>query len=131
MPSQDFIDVRIISNGVPLVEYHDPEGNSDNENSHTRYVEARTDQSFAVQVTFLPGFDLEFAPMLYAEVYIDDADDYRFITFEKAKVKHHKGVLRQEKQHTFEWKLYKNDATGDWEKFLFKFGALGRSQHSA
>jgi hypothetical protein len=40
MPSKDFIDVRVLVNGQPLVEYHDPDGEAEHDQKLTCHVEA-------------------------------------------------------------------------------------------
>jgi hypothetical protein len=46
--SHDFTDVRIVADGSPLTEYHEPEAGDDEGRTHTRHVEAMTDQRFGV-----------------------------------------------------------------------------------
>jgi hypothetical protein len=128
MPSQDFIDVRVICDGSPLTEYLDPEGASDKGNSHKRFVEARTNQKFAVRVTLLPGFDFEYAPEVHGKVTLDDATAFSYDTAGKAYATHRKGKLLKAEFLNFTSIRYKNDATGNWERFSYKFGALGLSE---
>jgi hypothetical protein len=63
----------------------DLERASDKGNSHKRFVEARTNQKFAVRVTLLPGFDFEYALGVYGRVTLDDATAFSYLTMEKGK----------------------------------------------
>jgi hypothetical protein len=128
MPSQDFVDVRIISEGSPLTEYLDPQGDSDNGSSHTRYVEARTDQPFEIQVKHLPGFNFECAPVVYADADIDSTDAPWFHTIEKSWLNDRRGTLLSTEQVEFDNAKFQNDDTGVWEKFQYRFGALDTSE---
>ncbi|KAK5094923.1 hypothetical protein LTR24_003371 [Lithohypha guttulata] len=119
MPCTDFVDARILVDGQPLEEYQDPD-NDDN----VRYIQAKAGQTFVVQVTFLPGFQLQWAPSLYFEFWIDD-DPLRHIVYAFSKsLVHRKGVLTRELRLSHDGKRVKKD-NRQWTKALFTFGALG------
>ena len=128
MPSQDNIDVRIVCDGRPLTEYPDPENSTLGENHFRRYVEVRTGQHFGIQVNLIRGFNFEYAPFVYAQVELDDAEDCSCYTFPKSSLNHRRGTILSTQNYTFKEVNYKNDATGNWETFPYKFGALGMSK---
>lgn len=68
MPTQDYIDVRILVNGLALMEYLDPTGAPDREYCRDRYIEVKARQTFGVKVTLLPGFNFRFARHLLWEI---------------------------------------------------------------
>lgn len=112
-------DARIVVDGQPLEEYQDP-GNDDN----VRYIQATAGQTVVVQVRFLPGFKLQWAPYLYFECWIDDVPTrYYKYDFSKSLV-HRKDVLTRELKLYHDGKRVKK-GNGQWTRALFTFGALG------
>lgn len=119
MPWKDFIETRIVVNGQPLKEYQDPD-NDDN----VRYIQAIAGQTFMVEVTFLPGFNLRWAPYLYCEFWTDDADIFHYYRRPSQSVSHRKGVLSKELKIQYDGARFKKD-DGQWTTALLTFGALG------
>jgi hypothetical protein len=91
MPSKDFIDVRTVCDGRPLAEYPDLEDKFVGEDSPRRYVEAKTNQHFGIQVTLLHGFNFERAPSLNTQVVADDSEDCVYYAYRKASLDYNKG----------------------------------------
>lgn len=128
MPQKDFIDVRILVDGQPLREYPDPDHNTDAEYKFSRYIEVKAGQKFAVQVTWLQGFRLKFAPFLYYELYFDDDDEYFIFNPFPGKLQNHrKGVLTKEVKDLIPFYGAKGKH-GSWEQHPLVFGALGISE---
>lgn len=119
MPCTEFVDARILVDGQPLEEYHDPD-NDDN----VRYIQATAGQTFVLQVTFLPGFKLQWAPHLYFEFKIDDVPLRYYRDHSSKSVVHRKGVLTRELRLSHHGQRVKK-GNGQWTRALFTFGALG------
>ncbi len=128
MPSDDFIDVRIIADDSPLTEYPDPEAGDDKGHTRTRYVEAKTGQSFGVQIKYQPGFDFEGAPYVYYRLYLDDCSAYFERAISMFGHSHSNGVLLSEIDRLNSSACLKDDATGEWKAHPFGFGVLGLSK---
>lgn len=128
MPSQNFINVRIIVDGSPLREYRDPEARGDETRTLTRYVEAKTGQAFSVQVSFQPGFDFQSALYVYHDFCIDDLPVDYYTETPKRGSSHRRGFLRNKIEYLFDRASFKDDSTGEWKSLSFVFGALGMSR---
>lgn len=129
MPSHDFIDVRIIVDGSPLPEYPDPEAGDDDEGrTHTRYVEAKTDQTFGVQVKLQRGFDFRSAIAVFYKFEPDDAPTFFPGRLPKCQASHRNGILSNEMESLCESARLKNTTTGKWNWHPFVFGALEMSK---
>lgn len=125
MPSHDFIDVRIIVDSSPLPEYPDPEAGDDDEGrTHTRYVEAKTDQTFGVQVKLQRGFDFRSAIAVFYKFEPDDAPTFFPGRLPKCQASHRNGILSNEMESLCESARLKNTTTGKWNWHPFVFGAL-------
>jgi len=127
MPCEDYIDARIVVDGQPLKEYDDPDGET-----HVRYVQAIAGQHFAVQVKFLPGFKLQWAPYLYFQFWIDDDPvHYRLDPAPTtAGMAHKRGVLLAAQSYEGAGTPIKDDS-GRWTRANFTFGALGIEESEA
>lgn len=119
MPFNGFIDARVLVDGQPLQEYMDPDG-IDN----VRYVQATTGQRFTVEIRFLPGFKLQWAPYLHASLTFDDEEINWFRNLPTKGMAHRKGVLTKPESLQLGCTAAKDD-TGTWKRTFFVFGALG------
>lgn len=128
MPSQDFIDVRIIVDGSPLIEYTAPGDSDERDRTLTRYVEVRPDQKFGVQITLQPGFDYQKADHVNYRFYLDSSLGRHVHAFSKCKASHSDGVLLTEMQSLRDRTPLKDDVSGVWKHYPYVFGALGMSK---
>ncbi|KAK5945004.1 hypothetical protein PMZ80_002207 [Knufia obscura] len=122
MPFNGFIDARVLVDGQPLQEYMDPDG-IDN----VRYVQATTGQRFTVEIRFLPGFKLQWAPYLHASLTFDDEEINWFRNLPTKGMAHRKGVLTKPESLQLGCTAAKDD-TGTWKRTFFVFGALGLAE---
>jgi hypothetical protein len=131
MPAQNFIDVRILSDGSALPEYQHIELDNDGKNSLSRYIEVVTDQSFQVQCTLLPSYDFRSARFVTVELYIDgeEAPWHRYFERSKKRVKH--GKLKHTLSETFITVPCLDGMTNRWEERSFSFGDLTFSKLKA
>lgn len=111
-----------------LTEYPDPDVGNEEGRTHIRYVEAKTYQTFGVQVKFEPGFDFQNAPFVYWKHYVDDSKIFKSQGIARCSSSHNKGVLRREIYDLDTKTPFKDDATGEWKDYLYVFGALGTSK---
>lgn len=127
MPAQNLIDVRIIVDGQPLQEYMEPEA-TDEGNKRVRYVEVKAGQEFAVQVTWMAGFELMWTEALFFKVEIDDMELYTWDSLEKWEMRHLRGTLLHDHFATLDGVMLKNETTAKWEDCPYTFGVLGISE---
>jgi hypothetical protein len=130
MPSKDFIDVRVLVDGQPLVEYRDPDGEAEHEQKLTRYVEVKAGQKFKVRVTFLPGFEFRFAPFVFYKLKIDNGNTFKFSTVDYSACVVHKGTLGKAIEQEFTSAHWRDGNTGMWYDYDYEFGALGVGEQS-
>ncbi len=125
MPSKNFIDVRLLVDGQPLVEYHPPDGEAEPDQKLTRYVEVKAGQKFLIRVAFLPGFQFRFAPFVYYKFQVDDDDSFLFKTVGYSACDVHKGTLVKAVEREWVSTPWKDESTGTWHDYEYEFGALG------
>lgn len=128
MPSHDFIEVRIIVDGSPLIEYPAPGDGDEPDRTLTRYVEVRPDQNFGVQITLQPGFDFQRAGYVCYEYQMDNFPYYQFYAFSKRKASNRGGVLLSKMKRLGHGTPLKDDVSGVWKHYPYMFGALGMSK---
>ena len=131
MPSQDFIDVRVLVNGQPLQEYADAHGTRDENQKTTRYVQVTAGQKFTVLVTLCPGFDFLGAPQVLTELKIDQDENFMYETIAYRDANAYRGILQSPEKVTYDSSHGKDDSTGKWYNYDFEFGALGVSKLSS
>ncbi|KAJ9500418.1 hypothetical protein H2202_004213 [Exophiala xenobiotica] len=123
MPSKDFIDVRVLVDGQPLVEYHNPDGEADHD--LTRYVEVKAGQKFTIRMALMPGFEFRRAPLVHYRFRVDVNGCYTWNNVEYSECDTHKGTLGKAIERKFTRTPWKDESTGTWHNYEFEFGALG------
>ena len=121
---EDYLEVRIVSEGQPLQEYRDPAdlhepGESDKDH-HTRYIEAKTGAKFSVEVELSPGFDFHGADRLVSRVSFDGS-----VNIVKSSLK----ATEWDKEEQYLATMVdsfdcKRPNSGLWERRYFAFGTL-------
>ena len=124
MPTVDKVDVRVCVNGHPLTEYDDPDGCQTHGNEHIKYIEAVAGQNFSIHISWLAGFQLQWAPNLYASYHIDSDTKRHFSTLDAQTLDHRKGRLSNNEIFEVASRTAKAQ-DGRWKSFNLAFGALG------
>ena len=125
MPSQDFIDVRVHVNDLPLREYPVPDGGDEDEQTMIRYIEVSAGQKFTIEVKLLPGFKFHFSSHVYCHLLTDNDENGLFKTLTYKDSQTRRGMLTAQSYTTFAKTAMKDDTTGIWNEYAFEFGALG------
>ena len=130
MPSQDNIDVRVIVDNNDLIEYADPQDSVDRDQVQKRYVEAKVDARFRVQIKLLEGFNFKEADSVYCTVKIDEASILREFVIRKDKSQHRKCIIYEEMVDEVRRITHFNPETFAWESCPLLFGVIesGKSQ---
>ncbi|KAK5457984.1 hypothetical protein LTS15_004063 [Exophiala xenobiotica] len=130
MPSKDFIDVRVLVDGQPLVEYHDPDGAAEHDQKLTRYIEVKIGQKFTIRMALMPGFEFRHAPLVHYRFRVDVNGYYIWNNVEYSECDTHKGTLGKAIERKFTRTPWKDESTGTWHNYEFEFGALGVGEES-
>lgn len=128
MPSQGFIDVRVLVDDQPLLEYFDPDSEVSDDHQVTRYVEVRAGQKFRVEVTLLPGFHFQRANYVKATLKIDHQRDHQFSCWSYQDVKGRRGEVQDSQTTNYGGVRCRSPTTGRWFMADYEFGALGISK---
>lgn len=131
MPSQNSIDVRIIVDGKPLIEYLEPNADDEDYRLCTRYVEVVAGQKFGIRIKLLQGYDLRFTKYIEAKLQLDNHEDAtQYCTVETWDMEHHRGRLLQEAMIDENWngRTMWDEGQGQWMEVEYEFGALGTSK---
>ncbi|ERF69280.1 hypothetical protein EPUS_03984 [Endocarpon pusillum Z07020] len=131
MPSHNFIDVRTIVDGSPLIEYSAPGDGDERDRTLTQYVEVGPDQKFGVQITLQPGFDFQKADYVNYGFYLDNSSGRHYHAFSKCKASHSDGVLLSKMQCLRDRFRLKDDMSGVWKHCSYVFGSLGMNESTA
>ncbi|KAK5326754.1 hypothetical protein LTR93_003617 [Exophiala xenobiotica] len=130
MPSKDFIDVRVLVDGQPLIEYIPPDGEAEHDQNLTRYVELKAGQKFSVRMALMPGFEFRHAPLVHSRFRVDVNGCYLLMNVEYSECDTHKGTLGKAIERKFACTPWKDESTGTWHNYEFEFGALGVGEES-
>ncbi|KAK5271219.1 hypothetical protein LTR96_003043 [Exophiala xenobiotica] len=130
MPSKDFIDVRVLVDGQPLVEYHNPDGEVEHDQKLTRYVEVKGGQKFSVRMALMPGFEFRHAPLVHSRFRVDVNGCYTLMNVEYSECDTYKGTLGKALERKFVCTPWKDESPGTWHNYEFEFGALGVGEES-
>lgn len=126
MPSQYSIDVRVLVNGKPLLEYPNHQDDDDDENTRTSYVEVTSGQKFTVRVKLLPNFALKHAKHVYAAIQIDDDQAGVWKQSDTITMPHRTGILQDDFEIVASSSLpCWDESRGRWRDADYTFGALG------
>jgi hypothetical protein len=128
MPTQDFIDVRILSNDSPLPEYQKADQTEISSRSGTRYVEAVTGQSFEIQCKLLPGYDFRQSEFVMIQIFLDHHKLPQVDIIEKGEESFRSGFLAAEAKRTISRTKVLDNTTGEWEECALIFGSLTPSK---
>lgn len=129
MVVQEHIEVRIVSEGHPLVELDEPDKLMVPPNSQVKFVEVSTGAEFSVRIQLWPGFNFYDADALYYEIYIDDIDFRHLGEINKRDVHQIDGKVRTHHTKLRASTFFHNAQDGGSELGNFQFGVLSMGKN--
>ena len=126
MPTSDFINVRLLIDGVEATEYVNLQGSHDTKHFKARYVEGKAGQTLGLCMTLEPGFNFRGASVIASKFHIDDRGSCWMGSVKKDQCFMWHDMIDQEITDYFKTRAVRNPVTQCWEQVPFVIMPLAK-----